>query len=1023
MRTIAVTVLMLMLLSASYPEMTLSRPDTGQEDGMPDIARFVDDAVALVKDMVGGGNIMPPMDATSIIRELHDRGEGETPTRTDPIPTSWYLAGTYTHSRIYVAEGLTVSSTGIDALGSVFDSKIYPNATYWFNPSVPYDVIDIRIYDFGDGPGNVGGFFLGSLATRNDLYVDSQDLDYSLDWTFEIVAHEFQHLLHYDLDPNEDVWLNEGLADLSVRICLGPGTSGVQSHIDAYERYPENDLLTWDEGEPPDYMGTIADYGRAYAFVSYLTYHFGMRDLTVDLVANAQNSIASIDSTLADLGYSERFGDVLRGEKVADLLDDPDFGGGIYDQGLIDIGIRTFEVNTNVYPVNHTIDSTVRYSAYYIRLTGGSPTMSLSVSSPDPVEVTIVGTGSSMILSAINLTNSGAGDIVRILSGFGEEYDTIYVMPHTSRAGGTITVSVEETGGTPPSTNISVVPPVPDGRNGWYLSPPGVVLETSSPDARILYSWNGGPEEEYVSTLHPPEGISVLSFHAVSNFGLEEEAREMVFKVDTKDPALDISLDPPYPDGMNGYYVSDPTITLATLEPNDTAYYDTGGGPVRYTGPFQLGQGDWTLRYWAEDLSGRKSGNSTCNLLIDLSNPYLRLVAEPGEPDGESGFYRTAPLISLELDEGATGWISLNRGPEFEYTSPFRLEDGIWELRCRAVVPSGRSSEETVAGFKVDTIAPTISYSFNPPLCSSWCARPTYLSLSTDEEGARVFFMLGGQGPFEFFSDVLLSDGDYNVSFWVVDQAGNRVDGGTHHIMIDTSPPITELHFSREPDSGSWFYDIPPSISFSTKDAPLSPERTFYSLDGEHFEEFPGEEIDLVPGRNTLFFYSEDGAGNREKTRTWEIGFDLSPPTAHLSSNRTLIPVRGPVLFLIEGSEDDVGVYRFRMDFGDGSESGWIFGRETVHEYSELGSYRASVIVEDMAGRTSENEAELTIEVLTQAEYDRRVSEHGIPAWVVLVLIPISVVILISVSLVLLFMLRRREAPELVEVAWEDEDS
>jgi hypothetical protein len=1014
---------LLLFLATHPPDGMVSGVDSPGEEIERSLLVSVQKAIGYISDVWGREDpVFPPVDASSLIRQ-YEQGlySDNGPTRANPIPANWDQVAINSHSRIYVEEGISIPSDDIQALGDIFDDAIYPNSTDWFHPDNPYESIDIRIYDFGDGPGNTGGFFLGSYPTRNDLFVDSQDLLYSRSWSFEIVAHEFQHLLHYDLDPDEEIWLNEGLADLSARVSLGPGTGGIQSHIDAYEIYPENDLLTWNEGQPPDYIETIADYGRAYAFVSYLADHYGGKVLIQDIVEDQRNSIYSINGELAEDGISERFNDIVIGEKVANLVDDPVYGGGVFDQGLIDIGIRSFEKQTSSYPALHRVSDTVRYSGYYLRYVSGSPDLSISFESSSGFHASLISMTGGDIRGSVNLTvDTGSAEYK--LTGFGVDYDQLFVILHTEVAGLDIDVEVEISDLEPPVTEVMISPPEPTGKNGYYLEPPGISLETSE-GSDVMYSWDGETFREYSSALHPPEGSSTLSFYSSGPFGLREETRQIDFRVDTLDPITSISIDPPSPDGENGFYITDPLVTISTEVAGDIPYYDLGNGARSYDGPFQPGHGQWDIMYWSEDSAGRMDEKKIVNIDVDLADPEVDIGLDPRKPDGSGGYYTSSPTITLDIDEGSTGWFYLNDEGPYEYSYPFALEDGEWEVRYHASTPSGRLSPMEAVYLKVDTSPPNLRAVFDPPLCSGWCSESTYLSLETGDETADIWFTLGDEGPFSYNSPVLLGDGEYEIDFWAEDPAGNRAQGGPIEIMVDNTPPVTEVVADRYPDSGDWYYDWIPDLEFRTTLPQVSPEMTLISLDGDTFIEYSGQTIDLLPGRNTLYFYSQDLAGNRENVRSKEINIDMSRPSGSLEVNRTLISQRGPVRFSIDGSTDDIDIYRFSLDFGDGTTSDWIYGTEATHTYGKIGVYRVSLTVEDMAGRTNEEEVTVTIEVLTREEYNRRMEGDG-PSLPILILSSVLVLLATAsmAALVVVLIKRRRNGYNESEIEWEMED-
>ena len=51
------------------------------------------------------------------------------------------------------------------------------------------------------------------------VFVDFADI--TLSWGRSILAHELEHLLHNALDPYENLWIDEGNADVAIYLCFG----------------------------------------------------------------------------------------------------------------------------------------------------------------------------------------------------------------------------------------------------------------------------------------------------------------------------------------------------------------------------------------------------------------------------------------------------------------------------------------------------------------------------------------------------------------------------------------------------------------------------------------------------------------------------------------------------------------------------------------------------------------------------------------------------------------------------------
>ncbi|MCU0798515.1 MAG: PKD domain-containing protein [Candidatus Thermoplasmatota archaeon] len=997
-------------------------------DGISADPSAIDAAVSYALEKVSairypGPGPFPPLGATSFIRQFLESGGGTSPSRTNPIPTDWDLRATTAHSNIYVAAGQFVPQSDIDAIAATFESPIYYNVTDWFHPVSPPATVNIKIYDLGDGAGGVGGFFIPSPLTRSDLYVDSQDLRYSQTWAFEIVAHEFQHLLHYDLDANEDIWLNEGMADLAVRVSLGPGTSGIQSHIDVYESLPENDLLTWDEGQSPDYLGTIADYGRAYAFVAYLVDHFGGKDLVRSILSDGRNSLDSIDRQLEAKGYTERTWDVVSMEKGANIVDDPTYGGRVYHQGLINIKMTTMFATKNSYPYEGTITPTVRYSGYYLKFSNGDPMLGVIVNSTRAYHTAIIGTLGGTTMWSTNLTGPPSVPAFVQLSRFGELFDTLYVVPHTNVKDASITIAVERQELTPPVTTVQVSPELPDGENGYYLVPPGILLTTRE-GSDVLYAWNDGPFSQVSGPITAPEGTNLLRFYSSGPLTLTEEERNMTFHVDTMDPVTVSNVDPPSPDGTDGYYITPPTLYFSRSDPLDKVYYDIGTGITVYDAPFDLTGGVWTVKYWGEDESGRKERERSFEIKVDVSDPKVDLTIYPLEPTGKLGYYIERPIITLTSEIGNSIYYSLSADSYQLYSGPLELGDGAWDLRYYSESPSGRTGSIGAETFRVDATPPDLDVEFDPPLSGGWNNANTYMTITLTKDGDRAFFMLGEQGPFPYNAPYLLTDGTYDITYWAEDDAGNLAPKESMSVMVDITTPVTRIVFDRDPDNNIWFYDRSPVVDFMPSFTPVSEETSYYSIEGGPFIEFTGGDLDLRPGISTIEYYSIDLAGNRETTRRWEIGLDITRPEPAVRVNRTLIPVRGPVRFDLSGSSDDNGIYRYRVDFGDGSESGWIYENKAIHNYDRLGKFKVQVSVEDTSGRMSVRMASVTIEVLSQKDYDERLEQDYTGTLIAIVASLLILIAVLGTGLLVLLRARANREHEDQEVVFElDEEN
>nr|WP_296065932.1 immune inhibitor A domain-containing protein [uncultured Actinoplanes sp.] len=260
-------------------------------------------------------------------------------------------------------DAVTVTDAQIGQLVSEFDTVIYPKETAAFsvppnrdgaNAATPGDftgdgdktvtlVDNIRDNNYFHFPKVVtytAGFFsstLNELVDRNVMTIDAYDWKHRLgaapadepsddvctsrparprlyEGTF---AHEWQHLLEYYADPDEELWLNEGLADYAQEL-VGYSDSratvwdpGNDIHLVCYQgfgsvktRYnrnarqcggPQNSLNIWEEGAPSE---VLADYGITYQLMLYLRDRFGPEMISSLHRDGARQGLAAVQAAL-----------------------------------------------------------------------------------------------------------------------------------------------------------------------------------------------------------------------------------------------------------------------------------------------------------------------------------------------------------------------------------------------------------------------------------------------------------------------------------------------------------------------------------------------------------------------------------------------------------------------------------------------------------------------------------------------------------------------------------------------------
>lgn len=226
------------------------------------------------------------------------------------------------HAYWYAEDGKSVDLNAIKRASSTFESSIHPTnrrifGTEW-DPGVDNDP-RITVL-FASVPG-AGGYFTSAdeytravnpySNEREMIYINTDTGWGNLEST---LAHEYQHMIHWNQHPNHDVWLNEGASMLAQDI-NGYSLGGVDND---FMRDPDTQLNTWQSN--PDLAR--ANYGASFLFLDFLRTYYGGDDVIHALVASQGGGTTAVDAALRAVGRTETFVDVFKRWTLANLLDD-----------------------------------------------------------------------------------------------------------------------------------------------------------------------------------------------------------------------------------------------------------------------------------------------------------------------------------------------------------------------------------------------------------------------------------------------------------------------------------------------------------------------------------------------------------------------------------------------------------------------------------------------------------------------------------------------------------------------------
>ena len=98
------------------------------------------------------------------------------------------------------------------------------------------------------------------------FYINIENVTVNDSFYNGVLAHEFQHMIHWYNDRNEETWMNEGFSELAMYL-NGFDVGGSEW---TFAMTPDTQLNSWPEG--PGAAG--ANYGAGYLFTSYFLDRF-----------------------------------------------------------------------------------------------------------------------------------------------------------------------------------------------------------------------------------------------------------------------------------------------------------------------------------------------------------------------------------------------------------------------------------------------------------------------------------------------------------------------------------------------------------------------------------------------------------------------------------------------------------------------------------------------------------------------------------------------------------------------------
>jgi hypothetical protein len=294
---------------------------------------------------------------------------------------------------------VTMNQDDVDRIVQQFDQQSvgdFPDQGVWdlntshFGPPPDFDGLDrVFLFYYRFNIAADGYFWVfdqfpdGSQAFASNecdvVYMATDSGQPASDYMIAVMAHEFEHLIHFNQDPNEVPWVDEGLAGLAMWLYGRPDT------ISGFNSQPDNSLLVWN--------GVWADYIKTYLWTLYIYEQYGGQPTIWEVTHEPANSMQGYKAALSRLGYLTPTEDIFGDWAVANFLDDTSVPDGQYGYAGDDLPPFLAFITHNNFPASFS-SSVQPHATDYVRLTNltAPPTVTFNGADARDFRVTLMAT-------------------------------------------------------------------------------------------------------------------------------------------------------------------------------------------------------------------------------------------------------------------------------------------------------------------------------------------------------------------------------------------------------------------------------------------------------------------------------------------------------------------------------------------------------------------------------------------------------------------------------------------------------
>jgi|GEM_PF-5957528 len=381
----------------------------------------------------------------------------------------------------------------------------------------------------------------------------------------------------------------------------------------------------------------------------------------------------------------------------------------------------------------------------------------------------------------------------------------------------------------------------------------------------------------------------------------------VTIELDNTPPTANLAIDPAEPDGANGWYVSQPVVSISASDDESgmkaIRYWWADDDPTDVPGDsaeINAPSGDLLLHYGGVD-NVDNFAEDVVAIKTDLSTSTAAITLDGTGPN--NGWYSSAVEVTLTADAGPSGVATAEKDIDGAGWVPVTLPDtftidvqGDHTVAVRFTTVSGKEAAADLA-FKIDSIAPESTAAVTPDAptgANGWYVTvPTIDITATDAQpgsGVATIVTQWDANPPAAKAGSSVSvqplEGEHTLAFFASDFAGNNEAAQTIAIKLDTSTPKTGIGLDGDGPHGDGWYHSAVDATLSANGGTSGIAAAEVKIDDAEWAPFTNGQVINIgsDGAHTVSTRLTTNSG-KEATAETSFSIDQTPPATTLATD------------------------------------------------------------------------------------------------------------------------------------------